>query len=61
VADLAVCTLGPHVLRFVPRREMEVPAVITLGADVETPVTAELLGLRFNVERVEMPVTPLPD
>jgi len=57
VADLAVADIGPHVLRFVPRREMPVPAVITLGADVETPRTANLLGVRFDVERV---VTPVP-
>lgn len=56
VADLAVAEIGPHVLRLVPRREMAVPAVITLGAHVETPRTAELLGLRFDVERVELPV-----
>jgi hypothetical protein len=57
VADLAVADIGPHVLRFVPRREMPVPAVITLGADVETPRTANLLGVRFDVERI---VTPVP-
>lgn len=56
VADLAVADVGPHVLRLVPRREMTVPAVITLGADVEIPRTAELLGLRLDVERVELPV-----
>lgn len=61
VADLAVCSLGPHVLRFVPRREMAVPAVITLGAEVESPVTTELLGLRFNIERAELPVAPARD
>jgi hypothetical protein len=56
VADLAVANVGSHVIRLVPRREMAVPAVITLGAEVETPRTAELLGLRFDVERVELPV-----
>ncbi len=56
VADLAVADVGPHVLRLVPRREMTVPAVITLGADLEIPRTAELLGLRVDVERVELPV-----
>lgn len=56
VADLAVCDIGPHVLRLVPRREMAEPAVVTLGADVATPRTAELLGLRFDVERVAVPV-----
>lgn len=60
VADLAVADIGPHVLRFLPRREMPVPAVIILGADVETPRTANLLGLRFDVERVETPVPAPP-
>lgn len=56
VADLAVCDIGPHVLRLVPRREMAVPAVVTLGADVVAPRTAELLGLRFDIERIALPV-----
>lgn len=56
VADLAVCDIGPHVLRLLPRREMAVPAVVTLGADVAAPRTFELLGLRFDVERVALPV-----
>ena len=56
VADLAVADIGPHVLRMVPRREMAVPAVITLAAEVESPRTAELLGLRFDIERVQLPV-----
>lgn len=56
VADLAVADIGPHVVRLVPRREMPVPAVVTLGAEVETARTVELLGLRFDVERVVMPL-----
>jgi hypothetical protein len=56
VADLAVADIGPHVLRLVPMREMAVPAVVTIGAHVESARTAELLGLRFDVERVELPV-----
>jgi len=56
VADLAVGDVGPHVLRLLPRREMAVPAVVTLGADVAAPRTVELLGLRFDVERVALPV-----
>jgi hypothetical protein len=56
VADLAVADVGPHVIRLVPRREMPVPAVIVLGAEIDTPRTAHLLGLRFDVERVELPV-----
>jgi hypothetical protein len=56
VADLAIAQVGPHVIRFVPMREMAVPAVVVLGAATESPRTAQLLGLRFDVERVEMPV-----
>jgi hypothetical protein len=37
-------------------REMAVPAVVTLGAHVDAPRTADLFGLRFDVERVEIPV-----
>ena len=56
VADLAVADVGPHVIRLVPRREMAVPAVIVLGAEIDAPRTAQVLGLRFDVERVELPV-----
>ena len=56
VADLAVADVGPHVLRLVPRREMPVPAVVTLAAHVDAPRTADLLGLRFDVERAELPL-----
>ena len=55
VADLAVADVGHHVLRLVPRREMAVPAVVTLTADVDAPRTAEILGLRFDVARAEVP------
>ena len=56
VADLAVADVGPHVLRVVPRREMPVPAVITLGAEIDAPRTVDLLGIRFDVEHVDLPV-----
>lgn len=56
-ADLAVATIGPHLVRLVPRREMAVPAVVTLAAGVEAPLVADLLGLRFDVEPVPLPVT----
>ena len=59
VADLAVADVGPHVIRLVPRREVPLPAVVTLGAAVETPRTAEVLGLRLDVEVVDLPV-PAP-
>ena len=60
VADLAVADIGPHVVRLVPRREMAVPAVLTLAADVESPRTVELLGMRFDVERAALPLS-VPD
>lgn len=60
VADLAVADVGPHVLRLVPRREVATPAVVTLAADVDAPRTAELLGLRFDVERAVVPVADRP-
>ena len=56
VADLAVADVGPHVLRIVPRRETPVPAAITLGASVDAPRTVDLLGIRFDVEHVDLPV-----
>lgn len=61
VADLAVADVGPHVIRLVPRREMPVPAVVILGADVHTPRAAEILGMRIGIEPVELPVpAPFP-
>ncbi len=60
VADLAVCTVGRHTIRLVPRREMQVPAVVTLGAEVELPRSAPALGMRFDVEYVELPL-PAPN
>ncbi len=60
VADLAVAEVGSHVIRLVPRREMPVPAVVTLAAEIDVPRTAELLGLRFDVERAVAPV-PVAD
>ena len=59
VADLAVADIGPHVLRLVPRGEMAVPANVTLGAEVESPRTAQLLGMRFDLERVALPLPAL--
>lgn len=50
VADLAVCTLGPHVIRLVPTREMPVPAVVVLGARVDEPRTVEAFNMRFDIE-----------
>ena len=56
VADLAVAEIGPHIVRFVPLREMAVPAVVTLAAEIDAPRTVELFGLRFDIERAELPV-----
>lgn len=50
VADLAVCTLGPHTIRLVPTREMPVPAIIVIGAQVGEPRAVEAFGLRFDIE-----------
>jgi hypothetical protein len=35
---------------------MAVPAVVTLAAEVDAPRTMDLLGMRFDVERAELPV-----
>lgn len=60
VTDLAVCTVGRHAIRLLPRGQMPVPAVITLGAEIEGPAAVELLGVRFDLERVELPL-PAPN
>ncbi len=52
VGDLAVGTVGPHAIRLVPSREMEVAAVVTIGADVREPRTFLAFGVRFDVEPV---------
>ena len=54
VADLAVCNVGRHTIRLVPRREMEVPATVVMGAAVEAPRSSQLLGLQIDVEPVEV-------
>lgn len=52
VADLAVCSVGPHVIRLVRSREMEVPAAVTLRAPVEVPGSAMAFGLRIAIEPI---------
>jgi Glyoxalase-like domain len=59
VLDLAVASVGRHVIRLVPTREMEVPAVITLGATLDAPRSTSLLGVRLDVEPVEVPAIPV--
>lgn len=56
VADLAVGIIGPHVVRLVRSREMEVPAAVTLRAPVEVPGSATAFGLRIAIEPVSAPV-----
>jgi hypothetical protein len=58
VGDLAIVTVGPHEIRFRPTHEMPVPAVVRLAADVPTPRTAELLGMRFDVQPTPARVAP---
>jgi catechol 2,3-dioxygenase-like lactoylglutathione lyase family enzyme len=60
VADLAVCTVGRHVMRLVPNGEIDAPAVVTIGAHVDAPRTVNALGVRFDVERVEALVPAVP-
>lgn len=61
VTELAVSNVGPHVLRLVPIREMPVPAVVTIGAEVaDLPRTVEVLGMRFDLEYVDLPL-PAPN
>jgi hypothetical protein len=60
VADLAVADVGRHVIRLTPRREMAVPAVVTLTAEIDAPTTAVLLGMRFDVQRAEV-LAPVPE
>lgn len=55
VLDLAVATIGRHVIRLVPSREMDVPAVVTLGAGLEAPRSVELLGTRLDMAPVDVP------
>lgn len=55
VADLAVCSVGPHTIRLVPVREMPVPAVVVVGAAVPEPRSVEAFGMRFDVEPVATP------
>jgi len=59
VADLAVCTVGPHTIRLVPSREMEVPAAVVIGAGLDGPRTFEAHGMRFDLEPVTLPVPML--
>ena len=56
VVDLAVCTVGRHVIRLIPNREMDTPAAITIGAQVETPRSSQVLNLRIDVELVTAPL-----
>ena len=50
VSDLAVADVGPHVIRLVPSREMDMPAVIALGAEIPQPRSSDALGVRIAIE-----------
>lgn len=52
VADLAVAQVGPHVLRLLPEREMVAAATIVLAAGVDTPRSADIADVRWDVEPV---------
>jgi hypothetical protein len=54
VADLAVCNVGKHVIRLVPSREMDAPASLMLGAEVDTPQSSSVFGMRIDIEQVEV-------
>jgi hypothetical protein len=49
--ELAVAEVGSHVLRIVPAGDLDLPVAVHLGADVAVPLTAEILGLRFVIQR----------
>jgi hypothetical protein len=55
VADLAVGSIGPHVVRLIRSPEMEVPAAVTLRAPVQVPASAAVFGLRMAIEPVSTP------
>ncbi len=59
LGELAVSEVGPHVLRVVPRGDLGLPAAVNLGAEIASPRTADVLGLRFIIEPAEVhAVTP---
>ena len=55
IGATAVCTLGAHVIRLMPRSRADAPAVVTLAADA-APRSAELLGVRIEIEQAELPL-----
>lgn len=52
VADLAVAQVGPHIIRLLPSREMATVATIVLAAGVDTPRSADIAGVRWDVDPV---------
>jgi hypothetical protein len=59
LGELAVTDVGPHVLRIVPPGDLTVPAAVNLGAEIASPRTVDVLGLRFVVEPADVhAVTP---
>ncbi len=55
IGDTVVASVGRQAIRLVPRNPADAPVTVRLGAEVE-PRTVDLLGLRFVVERVELPL-----
>jgi catechol 2,3-dioxygenase-like lactoylglutathione lyase family enzyme len=56
VGDVAVCTVGRHTLRLVPRSRMDATVSVNLGAPVDEQRACELLNVRFNLQPVELPL-----
>jgi len=58
LGELAVCEVGPHVLRLVPPGDIGPPVAVNLGAEVPSARSAEILGVRFVVEPAEVHAGP---
>jgi hypothetical protein len=48
-ADLGVVETGGHLVRFRPRREMALGAIVAIGAAVTEPRTIDAIGIRWAV------------
>jgi hypothetical protein len=50
LGELAVTEIGPHVLRAIPRGNLDLPAAVHLGAGIPSARTVDALGIRFIIE-----------
>lgn len=50
VADLAVTQIGRHVIRLLPSREMVTAATVVLAAGIESPRSADIAGVHWDVD-----------